>query len=56
MNDQNIGIFPPIHGRIEEATTGNLVPMVVEQTNQGERARHLFSLTQREDYISKRSN
>ena len=40
---QNTGIFPPnIQGGIEETTTGNLVPMVVEQTNRGERAYDIF--------------
>ena len=49
---QNIGIFPPnIHGRIEETTTGNLVPMVVEQTNRGERAYDIFSRLLKERII-----
>ena len=41
---QNTSIFPPnIQGGIEKTTTGNLVPMVVEQTNRGERAYDIFS-------------
>ena len=41
---QNTSIVPPnVQGGIEEATTGNLVPMVVEQTNRGERAYDIFS-------------
>ena len=36
MNGSKYHYFPPNrHGRIKETTTGNLVPMVVEQTNQG---------------------
>jgi ATP-dependent Clp protease protease subunit len=49
---QNTGIFPPNrHGRIKETTTGNLVPMVVEQTNRGERAYDIFSRLLKERII-----
>ena len=49
---QNTSIFPPnIQGEIEETTTGNLVPMVVEQTNRGERAYDIFSRLLKERII-----
>ena len=49
---QNTSIFPPnIQGGIEETTTGNLVPMVVEQTNRGERAYDIFSRLLKERII-----
>ena len=49
---QNTSIFPPnILGGIEETTTGNLVPMVVEQTNRGERAYDIFSRLLKERII-----
>ena len=49
---QNINISPPkIQGWIEESTTGNLVPMVVEQTNRGERAYDIFSRLLKERII-----
>ena len=41
---QNSSIFShSIRGRIENETEANLVPMVVEQTNRGERAYDIFS-------------
>jgi ATP-dependent Clp protease protease subunit len=41
---QNTSIFPHnTHGWIDETITANLVPMVVEQTNRGERAYDIFS-------------
>jgi ATP-dependent Clp protease protease subunit len=49
---QNTSILPPnIQGGIEETTTGNLVPMVVEQTNRGERAYDIFSRLLKERII-----
>ena len=49
---QNTSIVPPnVQGGIEEATTGNLVPMVVEQTNRGERAYDIFSRLLKERII-----
>ena len=49
---QNTSIVPPnIQGGIEEMTTGNLVPMVVEQTNRGERAYDIFSRLLKERII-----
>ena len=49
---QNTSIFPPnMQGWIEEMTTGNLVPMVVEQTNRGERAYDIFSRLLKERII-----
>ena len=49
---QNTSIFPPnIQGGIEETTTGNLVPMVVEQTNRRERAYDIFSRLLKERII-----
>ena len=49
---QNTSIFPPnIQGGIEETPTGNLVPMVVEQTNRGERAYDIFSRLLKERII-----
>ena len=49
---QNTGIFPPNrHGRIKETTTGNLVPMVVEQTPRGERAYDIYSRLLKERII-----
>ena len=49
---QNTSIFPSnIQGWIEEKTTGNLVPMVVEQTNRGERAYDIFSRLLKERII-----
>ena len=49
---QNTSIFPPnIQGGFEETTTGNLVPMVVEQTNRGERAYDIFSRLLKERII-----
>ena len=49
---QNTSIFPlNVQGEIEETTTGNLVPMVVEQTNRGERAYDIFSRLLKERII-----
>ena len=49
---QNTSIVPSkIQCGIEETTTGNLVPMVVEQTNRGERAYDIFSRLLKERII-----
>ena len=40
---QNTGIFPfSVQDRIHDPIQANLVPMVVEQTNRGERAYDIF--------------
>ena len=49
---QNTSIFPNnSQDQIEETITANLVPMVVEQTNRGERAYDIFSRLLKERII-----
>ena len=49
---QNTSIFPNNNqDRLEKMTTANLVPMVVEQTNRGERAYDIFSRLLKERII-----
>ena len=49
---QNTNIFPRnTEGWIDETITANLVPMVVEQTNRGERAYDIFSRLLKERII-----
>ena len=49
---QNTNTIPHnTHGWPEETTTANLVPMVVEQTNRGERAYDIFSRLLKERII-----
>lgn len=49
---QNIGIFPfSVQDRISDPVQANLVPMVVEQTNRGERAYDIFSRLLKERII-----
>ena len=49
---QNIGNFPfSVQDRIQDPIQANLVPMVVEQTNRGERAYDIFSRLLKERII-----
>jgi ATP-dependent Clp protease protease subunit len=49
---QNIGNFPfSVQDRIQDRIQANLVPMVVEQTNRGERAYDIFSRLLKERII-----
>ena len=49
---QNIGNFPfSVQDRISDPVQANLVPMVVEQTNRGERAYDIFSRLLKERII-----
>jgi len=49
---QNIGSFPfSVQDRISDPVQANLVPMVVEQTNRGERAYDIFSRLLKERII-----
>ena len=49
---QNIGNFPfSVQDRIQDSIQANLVPMVVEQTNRGERAYDIFSRLLKERII-----
>ena len=43
MSHDNSSMPQSVHGRSEDTITANLVPMVVEQTNRGERAYDIFS-------------
>ena len=49
---QNTGNFPfSVQYRIQDPIQANLVPMVVEQTNRGERAYDIFSRLLKERII-----